>query len=327
MTTSRPTLALVLVLLGVLGLAARAGAEPPADLTAYDNALKQAVDAHREQRWLDAHALFEKAHGLYPNARTLRGLGISAFEAGKHALSLSYLEAAMVHPERPLPPEVRDSVEVLASHLRQQVGVYVFRLQPEGAALQVDDGPPIVSPKGEVLLDPGSHRAVVSLEGYVTQTVELDAHGGDRSEMRVSLMPVPVTPPATTQGRVEPLPLRPLAPRADESPRWTPLRVSGLAAASAGVLSFGITGALSGTARARIRDIADECDAQLGCTNSQALKLERDRDVPRLERGMTATLSVGAGLVVASVVLWVLDARSRRQSAQRAWLEPGVVRF
>jgi hypothetical protein len=311
-------LALACAALLSLGVAAPLGAQAPAEMSQYDEVLKQAVEAHREQRWQEAHALFERAHALYPNARTLRGLGISAFEAGQRALALRDLQASLVHAERPLPPDLRESVEALVAHLRGQVGVYVFRLEPEGAELLIDEAPPIVSPRGEVLLEPGRHRAVVSLAGHITQTLELDAHGGDRSEMRVLLLPTPVLPPASMDGpRVEtvvPAPA-PLGPQVDQP--WSWLRTSAVVSGGVGVLSFATTGALYGAARGRIRDIAADCDELGGCTIPQAEQKKEERNVPRLENGMTATIAVGATLVAASAVLWVLDLRATRKAAAR----------
>jgi hypothetical protein len=301
-------------------------AEPPADLGAYDEALSQAVAAHREQRWLEAHALFERAHQLYPNARTLRGLGISAFEAGQHALALRDLEAALVHAERPLPPDLRQSVEALAAHLRTRVGVYVFRLAPEGAELLIDGEAPLVSPRGEVLLAEGPHRAVVSLAGHVTQTLELDAHGGDRSEMRVLLV---TSPPeaAVASGPVQPAlgaePRPSPAAVADRSDRlWPPTRPprSVGVVGAVGVASFLAAGALYITARMRVSDIGDECRDMPGnvCTETEAAKLEREHGIPRLERAMTATVLTGSAMAVAGAVLWVVDAAQQRRARQKA---------
>jgi hypothetical protein len=303
-----------------------AAAEPPADLSAYDEALRQAVDAHREQRWLEAHALFERAHQLYPNARTLRGLGISAFEAGQHALALRDLEAALQHSERPLPPDLRQSVEALASHLRTRVGVYVFRLAPEGAELRIDGDAPLVSPRGEVLLAEGRHRAVVSLAGHVTQTLELDAHGGDRSEMRVQLVPeslqvAPRSVPPPPAPRLEPRPSP--AAAADRPDRlWPPTRPprSVGVVGAVGVASFLTAGALYVTARLRVKDIGDECRRMMGevCTETEAAQLEREHGIPRLERAITATVLTGSALAVAGAVLWVVDAAQQRRARQKA---------
>jgi hypothetical protein len=292
-----------------------------ADLTAYDEALKQAVEAHRAQRWVDAHELFGRAHALYPNARTLRGLGVSAFEAGQHALALRDLEAALVHAERPLPPDLRASVEALVAHLRQQVGVYLFRLQPEGAQLLIDDVAPIVSPRGEVLLEPGRHRAVVSLEGHVAQTLELDAHGGDRSEMHVALVPASLLLPlpSDAQREVERPSPPVLAPRVDGA--WSWQRKSAVVTGSVGLASLASWGALYGAAHLRVRDLEDDCRGEPGggCTGTREA-LAEERGVPRLLNASTATLVVGGALVAVSAVLFTLDWRARKKSAVQSAL-------
>jgi hypothetical protein len=298
-----------------LGLVAALSAQAPADLDAYDLALKEAVEAHREQRWADAHELFGRAHALYPNARTLRGLGVSAFEAGEHALALRDLEAALLHPERPFPPDLRASVQALVAHLREQVGVYVFRLDPVGAELRIDDAAPIVSPMGEVLLEPGRHRATLSRAGYVTQMLELDAHGGDRSELRVALLPESIVLPQVSAERptVElPRPLPALGPRVDGG--WTWQRTSALVTGSVGLASFVTAGALLGVANGRVRDIDDTCTRRDsgGCSPGEPEIMEKEHDIPRLENAMTAANVVGSALVATSAVLWVLDWRARK---------------
>jgi hypothetical protein len=307
-----------------LGMAASLKAQAPADLTEYDEVLKQAVEAHREQRWQEAHALFEKAHALYPNARTLRGLGISAFEAGQHALALRDLEAALLHEERPLSPELRGSVEALVAHLRGLVGAYVFRLEPEGAELRIDDAEPIISPRGEVLLDPGRHRAVVSLAGHVTQTIELDAHGGDRSEIRVLLVPTPVIAPVTA----EPSPERALPPPPLEAPvdGWSWQRSSAVVSGGTGILAFVTAGALYGVAEGRVRDIGDICGKRKGggCTLDERQNLKETHNLLRLENAVNATIAVGTVLVAASAVLWVLDWRARKKPSQHSALPLGI---
>ena len=47
---------------------------------AYSKALASAMAEYELGNWTEARALFEQAHELNPNARTLRAIGLCAFE-------------------------------------------------------------------------------------------------------------------------------------------------------------------------------------------------------------------------------------------------------
>jgi hypothetical protein len=306
----------------------------------YERELAEAMAAHQAQRWLDALSHFAQAHALKPSARTLRGMGASAFEAGLFAQAVRDLEASLVHPERPLTPELAQAVEALLLEARPQVGIYVLRVQPEQAQLTVDDRAPLTGPRGEVLLDRGKHRVDVSHEGHVPQTLELDVHGGEREEVRLVLASIPtaqspepvvatLAPPVpavrTTKPVLAPGPRRDRVSEPVQHPMVRPFawRTSALALGSAVVV-----GGLYGLARVRIADIADECEQGLNnaCTSEQAEQKREAKNLQRLERGMTASVIVGAASAVTATVLWVIDARARKRTARRAFT-PLVVRF
>ena len=60
----------------------RATAQPSAraSTTEYEAMITDGLAEFQAQRYAEARALFERAHALSPNARTLRGIGMVAFE-------------------------------------------------------------------------------------------------------------------------------------------------------------------------------------------------------------------------------------------------------
>ena len=149
---------------------------------------------------------FSEAHALEPNARTLRGMGVAAFQAGNLEQAVIDLSASLEHPTKPLEGELRAAVVALLAEA--QAKLQQAKPQQENAA----------SPLA---------TAVVSREpGPITAPVTLPA----TAEMPASPSTSKTPPPADH----EPLSLR-------QASRAT-LAIGGLVAVGAGALW--ITGAL-----------------------------------------------------------------------------------
>src|SRR5262245_44240118 len=65
------------------------------DAAAYRSAVDDAVSEFAAGRFEEARALFKRAHQLSPNARTLRGLGMTAFELRAYVQAIRELRAAL----------------------------------------------------------------------------------------------------------------------------------------------------------------------------------------------------------------------------------------
>src|SRR3954470_14714051 len=66
----------------------------------YDDLIKRAVVEFDNSHWAEARALFGRAHELAPNARTFRGLGITAFELRRYVDATRELEASLNDPNK-----------------------------------------------------------------------------------------------------------------------------------------------------------------------------------------------------------------------------------
>jgi tetratricopeptide (TPR) repeat protein len=168
---------------------------PTADVR-YEALIDRALAEFDARRFTEARSLFEEAHALQPTARTLRGLGLTAFEQRRYDLAHRELQAAMGSTLRPLTPVQRVEIGELLAWMETNLGTLELSLSPPNAAALVDDhehGP------GRVLLDPGEHRLLVRAEGYRSEarafTLELDRPLALRVELQRAVEAV-AAPPA-----------------------------------------------------------------------------------------------------------------------------------
>jgi hypothetical protein len=153
----------------------------------YDELIEQALAAYQAEQWDEARRLFELAHGLEPTARTLRTIGMSAFNQRDYITALQNLEAALFERRRALTEEQRADVSVLVTQANAQVGRFRLRISPEGARLMVDGKSPALSRDGELVLAPGRHEVEVSKADHPSITRRLEVQAGDRTLVELVL--------------------------------------------------------------------------------------------------------------------------------------------
>jgi tetratricopeptide (TPR) repeat protein len=84
----------------------------------YAEWVREGVLRHNVGDWLKARDAFLRAHRLYPNARTLRALGMVEFDLGDPTSACNHLQLALEHRVRPLSAEQRREVRRLLVRLR-----------------------------------------------------------------------------------------------------------------------------------------------------------------------------------------------------------------
>ena len=141
-------LTLVLTLWMLNALAARVDAQPE-EPPAYRELVEQALAEYAAKNYDEAGTLFERAHTLFPNARTLRGMGMAAFELRQYDQSARHLEAALASTVRPLDGALRKETEALAARARAFVATLELRVSPAHANLSLDGAP--IAPGGGAL--------------------------------------------------------------------------------------------------------------------------------------------------------------------------------
>ncbi len=156
------------------------------DAGAYDEVIKRAVIEFDSGNWEEARVLFRRAHELAPNARTWRGLGITAFELRHYVDAIAELEACLVDPRKPVTEKQRSEVQALLVRAREFVSVYRVTVAPGDAEVLVD-GKPATLKDGKLFLDPGDHSVVVRAAGYEERRADLKVDGGKQDQLSIEL--------------------------------------------------------------------------------------------------------------------------------------------
>lgn len=301
MRTFLPFVVLVSCLIGAAGTA-------QADSTSeYNRWIQLAVSEFDTGNWTEARALFQRAHELNPNARTWRGLGITAFELRRYVDAIAELEASLADARKPLAEKQRNEVTELLQRARQFVAVYQLSIEPEGADVLVD-GQPVSLRDGRLYLDPGNHTVVVRAPGYEEARKDLRVTDPRRDELKIELKVAghdegTLASPASPQA----------AARADVSssePSARPKRVwawaLGGSAIAAGAVGLGLA-VVTSKKNDDLKTCAVACDDI--ATKGKSLQL-----------GTNIVLGTSGALLVGAVVAWFVEGRSGKETPKKAAL-------
>lgn len=203
----------------LIGGHAQAQAEP----VGYREAIDEAVSEYGAGSFAEARALFTRAHALMPNARTLRGLGMTEFELRGYAESVRMLEAALASTVRPITGELRTQTEALLARARGFVGRFKVTLSPPSTQLLIDGAPAALN-DGILTLAVGDHTLEARAEGHATIKQAMRITGGEDTTLNVALQKTPVATPAAVAAA---------APASAPKPAATPATISAKPAATA----------------------------------------------------------------------------------------------
>lgn len=181
-----PLIVVAALLFGGGNASAQSGADNPI----YQSAIAEAVTEFSAGRWAEARALFKRAHSLSPNARTLRGMGMCAYELRMYVPALRELLGALQEKRRPLDEAQRIQVNQLVAQASNFIGRFHVTLLPAGTALVVDDKPVKLDPGNLLFLELGEHRIAASAEGYQPMQQRVRVEGMETRELRIELQPV-----------------------------------------------------------------------------------------------------------------------------------------
>jgi tetratricopeptide (TPR) repeat protein len=174
---------------------AKVAADPGPDLQAEYRAVADAAIAEFDAgRFAEARALFLRAHELWPSARTLRTLGMTAFELRQYPSALAELQAALDDPRRPLAETERAQVQRLLEQTRAFVGHYRVRVMSAESELSVDGAPFERVADVGLVLAVGEHQLLVRAPGHLELRRSLVVQGREEQELVLSLHPAPSPP-------------------------------------------------------------------------------------------------------------------------------------
>jgi tetratricopeptide (TPR) repeat protein len=181
----KKTLALLGVLNGLWLTAGSAHATPRDD---YRELVRRALAAFDLKHWDKARELFSAAHEIEPNARTLRGLGMVAFEMEDFVQAYKLLYQSLHDRRRPLEGALREKTEDLLKRTRLLVGRVRMSVTPDESLVRMDGES--VDPTAELWVTIGLHLLTVEARGYETKKISLDIRDGDDQQIEVELEPL-----------------------------------------------------------------------------------------------------------------------------------------
>lgn len=269
--------ALALLLITSVAAPRFVGAQPAADDGAYRATIDEAVREFGAGRFEEARALFKRAHELSPNARTLRGLGMTAFELRAYVQAIRELQAALDDKRKPLEGDLRSRVEALLAKSRKFVGVLRLELEPRNASVLIDGKPPTFEDDGSLLLDAGTHVISATAPKHKATNVRVLVEGDTKQTVRV-----PLESTAFQQSMIAPIDAEQLAKekeqQADAQVVRPPEAATDEGAGSAtrawaigtliGAGAFGATAAVFWlVGDGQYKDLEDSCKP--GCSNAQ----------------------------------------------------------
>jgi tetratricopeptide (TPR) repeat protein len=283
------------------------------------------VQEFERAHWDEAAALFERAHRMSPSARTLRGMGLTAYEARRYVDAIGFLKAALSDDRHALAPDQRrevlsilDLVQGFVVHLELSTVPASARISLNGRQVERDA-------RGELLLDPGNLELEVSAEGYESTLRHIRVAAGERQALSITLARASEAASAST-------PQSAVAPVVAKSTSNSTISVLKWSFGTAAVLALGAGGVFLAIQKSQASRFNDSCVR--GMLTPECRELERAASAGGT--WYTASiigLSAGAAFAVTSAALFVLDGKNADRSrpptgAARSCdvrlLEPGV---
>jgi hypothetical protein len=139
----------------------------------------------------EAREEFRRAHEIFPNARTLRSLGMVEFELRNYAESARWLEEALSSDVKSLDGKLRSDTEELLKRAQRYLGELHVKLDPESAQLFVDGARTKLNADHVLRLQVGSHALEARAPNRLNERRTVEVVGERRSEVEISLAEPP----------------------------------------------------------------------------------------------------------------------------------------
>lgn len=195
-----------IVIAVAVAMAAGVRAQDAADSPEYTAVIDSAVAEFGAGHWPEARALFERAHAMAPNARTLRGIGMASFEMRDYPEAVRALDGALASTVRPLTEEQRAHASELLGRARALTGRFVIPAAPEGARIYVDGAgvdPGRGWPAGEgvIVLAVGPHTIAIRTASGRSTDARVTVRGSEDTRLDVDV--ALLAPPSEDRPPVE----------------------------------------------------------------------------------------------------------------------------
>lgn len=300
------------VLLFVVLQAGPAFAQGEEEDEAYKSAVGAAVQEFAAGNWAEARALFKRANDLSPNARTLRGMGMAAYELRLYVPALRELEGALRDTRKPLDAEQVEQAKKLIKLASAFVGRYRVVLEPANADVSLDGSAAHFEPGQVLLLELGAHELSAVAPGYQRGAVKFTTEGGEDKELPLQLVAeaapgvVPASPPVpqpmqtTTNDSAQP----PGAGGPNLAP-WAWVMVGTTA------VFAGVAGGMWAMGSSDYNSLEKQCGSTQSCTDQEIA----DSGVKTADTLVNVFIGLAAASAVTAVVLFILDAGQHEDSS------------
>lgn len=283
----------------------RAEDKPAPDKQAqYRDLIEKALQEYALGHWPEARVFFSDAHAIWPNARTLRGLGMTCYEGRSYVEAIGFLEQALESKTQPLTPKLANEAQGILAQAKRFVSPAYIGTSPERSEISLDDQPVTLRPDGAVLLNPGEHILQVSSPGYKTERRTLHAEAGRELHVQVDLRSADeLQPSAATVSLAMPEPQATPQPEAPMRDTFTGQNVTAAGALSA----IGLAGLTTGWVFYALRDDLRVELWESGLTRSEGFEQSKYSDYQT--HGGVALASAGAGALALSLAqyFWLPD--------------------
>jgi hypothetical protein len=170
-----------------------------------DRHFKKGVELYNEADFRSAVVEFRRAYELSKNYKVLYNLAQTEYQLTNYVAALSYFEKYLAEGGSALDPTRRQEVEAEIPMVKSRIATVTIRTNVTGAAISVDDQSAGAAPlSGPLLMNPGSHRIVLRLSGYVDAVRGIEVGGGEYETVEVELSQLPVADAAPTGPKPQP---------------------------------------------------------------------------------------------------------------------------
>ena len=229
-------------LLAAACFAGNARADANADSDRANLLFKKGKVAFNDGKYTDALRIYNEAWHLKQSPDIAANLAQTEAELGKHRDAAEHFAFALAHL---LPSSTDEQKKALAEGLeieKKEIGTLHVTLEPAESQLSIDDAVITLPANGDLYVDAGEHRALVTREGYESNQQTLHVSKGASQVLWIKLLEVGAPSPSATPAQPPPAPLNDSAPPklADSSSRSiAPVIVGGglvVAGAAVGVV-------------------------------------------------------------------------------------------
>lgn len=149
---------------------------------------QRGVELYNTADYAGALAAFQEAYRIRPHPTVRVNIANCYDHLGRPVEAIFHFEHYLSESGRNAQPQQRRDVEQALTALRQRIAQVNLHVSPDGATVRIDDAEerraPVLDP---VTLTAGTHRIVVSMNGFRTDTRIVEITGGRSTELDVNL--------------------------------------------------------------------------------------------------------------------------------------------